>query len=477
MQCCVFYKWFFYFCSGIIFLLQTAKAQYAEKDFVHYTVKDGLSDNFITGMQQDDQGYLWIGTDVGLNRFDGNSFKNFYQGSAGIPLQSSTVSRLKVFKPGHLGILTRGGFQLLDTRKFSLQNFYIADSTSFSSQRNACWDAMQLPDGSFAVTSAAGFQVYDRSGKVVFLYDAYSVKDIGKKRILYGRDIFKLNDKEYLVYVEEAGLAYYNHEKKIFRQIDPSDKTWSNFSHPVITSGVSWAVKYQLTKDQFIFIPSGKDSILFYDHHLKKRTVSGLPYKLSLEISWESKIRMLNDSVFLINGGRYGFYLFHLNRQTGRVTTDGKQLMPDFKIASVFLDKDKRLWLGTSAGLLKQKLNRPLISSYRYPNPPGQTGNLVTTYSHKNKLYAGRFSWTNGGLSVINPASMQIEKHIQFYGGNNRWNEILSIQMYHPDTLWLGTSQGPLWLDTKTYSYGKLFKEKDSLWVSVLAPVNSDGYA
>ena len=65
-------KGFLFILTAIIF--HTAYAQYEEKNFVHYTVKDGLSDNYITCMQQDDQGYLWVGTDNGLNRFDGNIF-------------------------------------------------------------------------------------------------------------------------------------------------------------------------------------------------------------------------------------------------------------------------------------------------------------------------------------------------------------------------------------------------------------------
>ena len=43
-----------------------------KKDFIRYSIQEGLSDNYVTAMQQDEQGYLWIGTDVGLNRFDGD---------------------------------------------------------------------------------------------------------------------------------------------------------------------------------------------------------------------------------------------------------------------------------------------------------------------------------------------------------------------------------------------------------------------
>src|ERR1700748_1252075 len=43
-----------------------------------YTSKDGLSSNEVQTIFQDKQGFLWIGTSNGLNRFDGNVFDNFY---------------------------------------------------------------------------------------------------------------------------------------------------------------------------------------------------------------------------------------------------------------------------------------------------------------------------------------------------------------------------------------------------------------
>lgn len=39
-----------------------------------YSAIDGLSDNFVSSIAQDQKGFLWIGTHAGLNRFDGYSF-------------------------------------------------------------------------------------------------------------------------------------------------------------------------------------------------------------------------------------------------------------------------------------------------------------------------------------------------------------------------------------------------------------------
>ena len=46
--------------------------------FNHYQVENGLSNNSVECSIQDDDGFLWFGTINGLNRFDGYSFKTFY---------------------------------------------------------------------------------------------------------------------------------------------------------------------------------------------------------------------------------------------------------------------------------------------------------------------------------------------------------------------------------------------------------------
>src|SRR5688572_2321639 len=98
-----------------IFFYYHAHTQYDEKNFVLYTVRNGLSENYVTSLIQDDWGYLWIGTDIGLNRFDGHSFKNFFQGSKTLPLLSSTITKLKPMGRQRIGIISHGGLQVLNT--------------------------------------------------------------------------------------------------------------------------------------------------------------------------------------------------------------------------------------------------------------------------------------------------------------------------------------------------------------------------
>ena len=42
-------------------------------------VESGLSNNHVVGITQDKDGFIWIATDEGLNRYDGHNFKNYYK--------------------------------------------------------------------------------------------------------------------------------------------------------------------------------------------------------------------------------------------------------------------------------------------------------------------------------------------------------------------------------------------------------------
>ena len=45
--------------------------------FESYSVKDGLSQSSAKVIFQDKLGYIWIGTESGINRFDGYEFKQY----------------------------------------------------------------------------------------------------------------------------------------------------------------------------------------------------------------------------------------------------------------------------------------------------------------------------------------------------------------------------------------------------------------
>ncbi|MCH1923672.1 EAL domain-containing protein [Shewanella sp. C32] len=59
----------------------------------NYGVSEGLSQSIVTSVAEDEEGYIWVGTINGLNRFDGKSFKQFYVND-GSGLGSSFIKAL-----------------------------------------------------------------------------------------------------------------------------------------------------------------------------------------------------------------------------------------------------------------------------------------------------------------------------------------------------------------------------------------------
>ena len=64
-------------CWLLLLSWSTAFAQQQAQDFSRLTVDDGLSHNVSRKIIQDQQGFIWVGTQSGLNRFDGYTFKKY----------------------------------------------------------------------------------------------------------------------------------------------------------------------------------------------------------------------------------------------------------------------------------------------------------------------------------------------------------------------------------------------------------------
>ncbi|MEO7445109.1 MAG: histidine kinase [Ferruginibacter sp.] len=472
------YRFFYTVLFTSLAFISLCTAQYKEQNFICYTVKDGLSDNYITSIKQDDQGYLWIGTDAGLNRYDGNTFQNFYQQSSKFALASNGIYGLKKSGQNKLGILNRNGFQLLDTRNFSLQDLFIPDTGFIKRYSNSIWDVILMPGENCLLSTATGIYVLDRNDKLILRFDAFTPAELMNKKASYGRDILPVSENEYLIYTANETIVYYNNNTNRITEIQRSDSSWKDFFSDNKQNYQIPILRTRIYENAYLFAYLHKDSIFYYNHNSHKKVGSALPPK----ITWQSKIETLNDSTFLINASDYGFYIFKLNRNTGEITFYPGLNLDKHRITCMYVDADKRLWIGTTNGLLQQKLNNDFIESFKFPEI--QAENLVNGYScvyrYKAYLYLGIFS-RNVGLLVLDAATMKVVRKIALFNNDNMFNEVRSIQQYHNDTLWLGTNNGIVWMDTKSFQYGKVMNNSnrpvmENLTV-MLAPEGKDGYA
>ena len=67
----------------------------------HFTIKDGLSSNEVQAIHKDQRGFMWIGTEYGLNRFDGQEFKVYT--TENLPgLSSNIINKIMEDRAGNL---------------------------------------------------------------------------------------------------------------------------------------------------------------------------------------------------------------------------------------------------------------------------------------------------------------------------------------------------------------------------------------
>lgn len=93
-------------------------------DFERIPNELGLSQNLISALFQDQQGFIWVGTKDGLNRFDGYQFKVFQHD----PFDSATISNNHINciledRAGRLWAGTKSGLNLMDRKANTFQLF------------------------------------------------------------------------------------------------------------------------------------------------------------------------------------------------------------------------------------------------------------------------------------------------------------------------------------------------------------------
>lgn len=99
---------------------------FAQFNFRALDAEKGLSHINVTSILQDDEGYIWLGTNNGLNRYNGFEIKTFYSSPHHEhTLTSSRISELLLDNKGQLWVGTRdGGLNLYLSDQKGFQSFY-----------------------------------------------------------------------------------------------------------------------------------------------------------------------------------------------------------------------------------------------------------------------------------------------------------------------------------------------------------------
>src|SRR5688500_18381126 len=120
-------SWLFYFFRSSILLFALAFPVLCFSQnlrFEHIGTEDGLSQMNVTCIMQEDRGFIWVGTDGGLNRYDGYQFITYHHNPKdNNSVSSNFVSDIKQDKEGNLWIATMNGLNKLDLKTGKVERY------------------------------------------------------------------------------------------------------------------------------------------------------------------------------------------------------------------------------------------------------------------------------------------------------------------------------------------------------------------
>ena len=124
--------------------------------FEHQTIREGLSSNFVTSITQDHQGFIWVGTTNGLNRFDGYRFRQYYHSTRDSnSIINNQVQTLYCDSRGQLWIGTEDGVSCFIPSENRFINFSTKMPTSRRLKNNSSVRIYEDATGHIWITNQA----------------------------------------------------------------------------------------------------------------------------------------------------------------------------------------------------------------------------------------------------------------------------------------------------------------------------------
>lgn len=157
----------FLFASALIITGCRLVAQ-NEKPFEVISTSHGLSQGMVFDMLQDKEGFIWVATKNGLNRYDGYSFKVFNNDPYNThSLSSNTIMKLFEDSKGRLWVGTENtGINIYDKRNGKFYRIAHNPSNSAGLSGNEIRGINELPDGRIMVaTDMPGLNIIELSSR------------------------------------------------------------------------------------------------------------------------------------------------------------------------------------------------------------------------------------------------------------------------------------------------------------------------
>ncbi|MBI1342052.1 MAG: hypothetical protein GC171_03850 [Terrimonas sp.] len=420
-------------------------------DYRSYSVKDGLSDNRVYNIVQDDRGFIWLGTANGLNFFEGNKFTVFHSGNS--RLKDNQIYEIKKAKDHELLLATGYGAILMDTRTAIMKPFTVPAVPGLADMANVVRFIEYTSKDEIVLGTYLGVYVLDRNGKLIDSVIAdFNVSDVGVKFFHFVRGLVSFTNGDVLASTI-GGYYFYEHDKRKITSINsvtaPSYQPLIQFLHVHDANYVFETNRF----DQLLLIDNHNfiDSVYLIDIPKQKITAKQLPFQVRDNIRWDSKIQVQNDTLFTITTSRHGYYVFSFNGKLPELSTIPGDHASGFYNQFVLLDKFNRIWIATETGFLQENAGVPPFRNILIkPFVPKESLHPVTAvHSTGNKYWVGGYSRESG--LIILDTFFQLIRKIDVLSPPAGKNFILSIVPWTKDSLLVGTKSGAYLVHINNY--------------------------
>ena len=384
-------------------LCNSAFAQTPQLIFEHLTVRDGLSSSAINAIIQDRKGFLWIGTENGLNRYDGISFKTFkHNPTDTTSLSHNFIWSISEDQAGIIWIGTDGGglnrFNPA-TEEFTRYFFDPEDTTSISSNI-VQFVFVDRFENIWAGTWGSGLNKYNRETDnfTRFIHHEDILSSLSNNKIF---NIFEDSRGNLWIATDGGGASILDRETLTFRHfIHEPDDPLSIGSDIVLSiyedsRGYIWFGTYSNVISRYDY-----QSNTFHNYRSDNSTFTG-------KITWT--IIEDRQGIIWIGTLTTGLYLF--DYQTGGFTHINHNPynlngINSNYIRSLFEDASGILWIGTVMNGLNKTDRKPQKFHYltkELNNPNSLAENSVSAIMEDRDGYLW-FGTLSNGLSKYNPA-------------------------------------------------------------------------
>lgn len=424
--------------------------------FNHLDDEQNLSHAVVNTIVQDAQGFIWIGTQDGLNRYDGRKVHQYeYIADQSGSLLNNWVWDLHSDRQGRLWVATDGGISRYNRH---LDQF----ETPFNSADSA--DTSQTPyrviaeddNGTlwFGSRNNGLSQYHDGDSQYTqFQADSDDPQSLSNNKV---RALLFDNKQRLWVATDGGGLNLQLDSPGKFRHFSsdtepslPSDKIRSLYQDHL---GQLWVGTY----DAGVFIFDPEKGVV---QHFKPRQVipSGLHVKVIRDIFQDSKQRLwlaTNNglSEYLPSSGRFIHHLKDHARSSSLL---------DNRLTSIFQDKGGVIWLGTYGGVSRWNANlHPFAHVTRHHGAGRQlSSDVITSFVNDRlgQLYVGTLG---GGVNLIDPVTSQISVIKADPGQVDALQDdrVMSLLVDSADNLWVGTMRNGLHKQNPQQSGFQLFR-------------------